>query len=261
MKKKLEMAILTIALVFSSLSVSAQINELKQSIAESNKELPEKMNAVMTLESVKYETGYVVFTVTINSSPQMFSQIFKNRKREDLVNLDGFVNSKDNEDKVSLMVKTNTGLKYNYKCSQSDDFVEVSYSAEEIKECKEKGATDPYSSLFGMDYIKWYVNWWNEINKNVDQTGGIVSNGEMYIKDNTVVYTVLVPRKGVYEELDFDAIKPNRLAGLRQIPQGEKMLREMVKLNMSLIFLIKDVHSNKSHQIKCTTDILKEYVD
>ena len=117
------------------------------------------------------------------------------------------------------------------------------------------------SSLSGMDYIKWYVNWWNEFIKNVDQTGGIISDGEVYIKDKTVVYTVLVPRKGVYEELDFDAIKPNRLAGLRQFPQGKKMLSEMVKLNMSLIFLIKDVHSNKSHQIKCTTDMLKDYVD
>lgn len=258
MKKLLETTILTLVLTFSSLSVSAQLNELKQGIAESNKELPMTLNAVLTLESIKYEAGYVKYIFTIDCSPHDFNELFKNKKREEFLNLESFV-FEENE-VVSLMIKTNTGLKYVYKCIHSDDIAEVVYSAEEIIDCKQKGATNPYFLLSGMDYIKWYVNRQNEINKNIDSTG-FICNGEMYIKEDALVCTVLVPRKGIYEELDFDAVKSNRMVLFTNTNEGMKMLNEMVKLNMSLIFLIKDMHSNKSHQIKCDTKMLSEYVN
>ena len=260
MKKNLEMAILTIALVFSSLSVSAQINELKQSIAESNKELPMEMNAIMTFESIKYDTGFVKFTVTVNCSSQDFNKIFKNKKREEILSLESFVLDKDLEDMVNLMIKTNTGLKYIYKCVHSEDMAEASYSADEILESIQKGPTDPYLLLSGLDYIKWYVNWKNEINKNIDSTG-LICDGEMYIKDNALVHTVLVPQKGIYKELDFDAVPTNRMVLYTNTKEGKKVLSELVKLNMPLVFLIKDMHSNKSHQIKCDANMLKDYVN
>ena len=260
MKNVFKVIILTAMLVLSNLPVSSQINELKQSIAESNRELPMKMNAAMTLESVKYEAGYVKYTVTMNCSPGDFNKLFKNRKREELVNLESFVLDKDSEEMVSLMIKTNTGLKYVYKCVQSDDEVEAGYGADEIEKCKQKGATDPYLLLSGMEYIQWFVGWHNEINKNIDQTG-LICDGEKYVKDNAFVYTVLVPQKGIYKELDFNAVKTNRMAGLLSTNQGKKLLSEMVKLNMSMVFLIKDMHSDKSHQIKCDSNMLKDYVN
>lgn len=260
MKKLSKVTIITFLMVISSVSVSAQINELKRTIAESNKELPEKMNAVMTLENVKYEGGYVQYSVSVNLSPRDFVNIFKNKKREELVSIEPFVTDKDAEDMVSLMIKTNTGLKYIYKCSSSNDVAEASYSADEIIICKQKGATEPYLILFGMDYLKWFVNLQNEINKNIDSTG-FICNGEMYIIDNTLVYTVLVTKKGIYKELDFDAVQTNRMTILTSTPHGKKMLSEMVKLNMSLDILIKDMHSNKSHRIKLNTNKLNEYVN
>ena len=112
-----------------------------------------------------------------------------------------------------------------------------------------------------MEYINWGVEFFNDLNRKTEpHPMAYTHNGDISVKGNTLEQIILVPRKGIYKELDDNGVKTNRLALYQNIPQGEKLLSEMAKLNMSLIFILKDMHSSKSRKIVCSADEIKGYV-
>lgn len=260
MRKLFNKMILTIAMVVTSTNVSAQINELKQYLAEQNKECPvDVFEGLLSIDKVKYENGYVILSYLWNNIPSeswgKLKQAAKN-DRNQVLNLDQFVHGEDYTKLVSLMTKTNTGLKNINTIKGSSDSFEVIYSAEEIKEALKKDNKEPS----GMEYIKWAIQWHNDNCISSDKNA-LLNTDKMTLQDNSVELTVLVPRRGIYKQLDFNAVKTNRMVFLTMFPQLEKLLKEMIKQDMPLVILIKDMHSSKSHKIKLDANSLKGYVN
>lgn len=253
--------LLAIMLVVASVKVSAQINELKQYVAEMNKSCPVALNAIMRLESIKYEDGFVCYNNVVGVNRQLFSDTFKGKKREEIINLADVLTNQGIKDLVELIKNANVGMKWRYKCIQSEDMVEAAYSTADIKACLDEVAKSPFNQLFGMEYINWGVEFFNDLNRKTEpHPMAYTHNGDISVKGNTLEQIILVPRKGIYKELDDNGVKTNRIALYQNIPQGSKLLSEMAKLNMSLIFILKDMHSSKSRKIVCSADEIKGYV-
>lgn len=133
-----------------SVSVHAQINELKRMIFEMNSGCPIETNVGFQITSCEYADGYMIIKYTSNMLDiSLIKDVLEENKEEPVAKFfqsEGMIEVKD------LLLKTNTGLIYKYQGINNSSY-KLIYSPEQIKKICERESIP----LEGVDYIQHFV--------------------------------------------------------------------------------------------------------